>query len=278
MITRLSPAKVNLHLKILRKREDGYHDLVTLMQPISLCDEMSFLPVERGITLRCPGNTLPEDRQNIVYRAAELMIHETGWPGGVEIGLDKRIPLAAGLGGGSSNAATTLLVLNEIMGSPLSKADLMRAGAKLGADVPFFIHGRSAWASGIGDRLEEAPETPDLFFLLINPGFALSTKTVYENLNFALTKEPIHYSIPRFLDVQDVIKGLHNDLERVSVKLHPVIGTLKTLLLGHGALGALMSGSGPTVFGIFTSEEETIQAENALRKVSGWTHHRAHSL
>ena len=278
MIERLSPAKVNLHLKILRKREDGYHDLATFMQRISLYDEMIFVPVERGIAIHCPGNTLPEDHRNIVYRSAQLLISETGWSGGIDIILHKRIPLAAGLGGGSSNAATTLLVLNEIMGGPLTGTDLMQAGAKLGADVPFFLQRYPAWAFGIGYRLEEAPKTPNLFFLLINPGFPLSTKTVYEMLNFALTKEPIHYSIPRFLEVQEVVKGLHNDLEEVSIKLHPVIGMLKTLLIRHGALGALMTGSGPTVFGIFNSEEETIRAENALKEVNGWTLLRAHSI
>jgi len=278
MIQRLAPAKVNLHLKIIRKREDGYHDLATLMQRISLFDEMTFCPRERGIIIRCPGNPLLENDQNIAYRAAELLISETAWPHGLEITLTKHIPLAAGLGGGSSNAAATLLALNEIMNMPLSKTDLMRLGAKLGADVPFFIYERTAWAFGIGDRLEELPDPPPLFFLLINPGFELSTKTVYENLNFALTKAPIHYSIPRFLNVRDVIEGLHNDLEKVSIGMCPVIGKLKNLLLGHGALGALMSGSGPTVFGIFRTEEETIQAGKALREVGGWTLLGAHSL
>jgi 4-diphosphocytidyl-2-C-methyl-D-erythritol kinase len=277
MIKKLSPAKVNLHLKILRKREDGYHDLATQMQRISLCDLMTFKPTDRGITLRCPGNPLLENKQNIAFRAAEMIIHQTAWAKGIEITLEKNIPIAAGLGGGSSNAATTLLTLNELMNEPLGRTALMQLGAKLGADVPFFIYERSAWAFGIGDCLKDAP-LPPLFFLLINPGFELSTKTVYEKLNFALTKEPIHYSIPRFLDIHDVIKGLHNDLEKVSMTLYPVIGEIRNLLLNHGALGALMSGSGPTVFGVFQNEEETIQAENALRGVGEWTLYRAHSL
>ncbi len=278
MIKRLSPAKVNLHLKILRKREDGYHDIVSLMQRISLCDEMTFEAIDRGVILRCPGNPHLENTQNIAYLAAEMLIRQTAWPHGVAITLQKNIPVAAGLGGGSSNAAATLLTLNEMMNSPLGRSDLMELGTKLGADVPFFIYERSAWAFGIGDRLEEAPETPHLNFLLINPGFELSTKTVYEKLNFALTKEPIHYSIPRFLNVHDVVKGLHNDLEKVSMALSPVIGRIKNLLLDHGALGALMSGSGPTVFGVFQGKEETIQAEHTLRENSGWEVLRAYSL
>jgi 4-diphosphocytidyl-2-C-methyl-D-erythritol kinase len=271
MISKRAPAKVNLHLKILRKREDGYHDLATLMQRISIYDEMTFQQLDRGIILDCPGHPELENQQNIVYRAAEMIIQRTGWSHGIHISLEKHIPVAAGLGGGSSNAATTLLTLNEMMGTPFNQRELMQLGATLGADVPFFIYEQTAWAFGIGDRLEEVVDIPPLFFLLINPGFELSTKTVYENLNFALTKEPIHYSIPRFLNVHDVVEGLHNDLESVSTALYPIIGTLKDLLLGHGAIGALMSGSGPTVFGVFQGEEETIQARNALIQVGGWT-------
>lgn len=279
MIRRFSPAKVNLHLKILRKREDGYHDLATLMQRISLCDEMTFKPIPAGITLRCPGTPQLENRENIVYRAAEMIIRHVSWSRGVEMTLSKQIPLAAGLGGGSSNAATTLLALNDMMDQPLSRGDLMRLGAKLGADVPFFVSEESAaWAFGIGDRLQKNDEIPKLFFILINPGFELSTKTVYEHFKFALTKEPIHYSIPRFLNVREVIDGLYNDLEGVSIKMHPEIGMLKDLLLSHGAQGALMSGSGPTVFGVFQNEEERIQAENALKEVGKWTLLGAHSL
>ena len=279
MLYKLSPAKINLHLKILRKREDGYHDLATLMQRISLCDEMTFKPAPSGILLRCPGNPLLENQANIVYRAANMIIRHVSWSQGIDITLEKHIPLAAGLGGGSSNAATTLLTLNDIMGQPLSRNELMQLGAKLGADVPFFVSEKSAaWAFGIGDRLQEASGIPKLLFILINPGFELSTKTVYENLKFALTKEPIHYSIPRFLNVPSVIDGLYNDLERVSIKMHPEIGMLKDLLLRHGACGALMSGSGPTVFGVFQDEEERIQAEKALKEVGQWTLLGAHSL
>lgn len=278
MTARLSPAKVNLQLKVLRKRPDGYHDLATLMVPITLYDTLSFKPIDRGIVLRCPGCPDLEGRDNLAWRAADMLFGQAGYTRGVEITLEKRIPLAAGLGGGSSNAATALVTLNDWLSSPMSREDLITMGAKLGADVPFFVHGRAAWATGIGERLEDAPGLPPLHLLLVNPGFELATRTVYEGLNFALTKEPIHYSIPRFLSVRDVIKGLHNDLEKVSVALYPVIGRIKDLLLNHGALGALMSGSGPTVFGVFRSEEETIQAGDALKEVGGWTLLRARSI
>ena len=278
MIRRFSPAKVNLHLRVLRKREDGYHDLATLMQRIDLQDEMTFDHRDGGIHLTCPGHPELENDDNLAVRAARALIRETSWRGGFQIGLFKHIPLAAGLGGGSSNAASTLVALNDLMGQPCSREILMGIGARIGADVPFFIFEKTAWAFGIGDRLEAAPPLPPLFFLLINPGFELSTKSVYEGLNFTLTKEPIHYSIPRFLNAREVVKGLHNDLEEVSVKRHPVIGELKTLLLHSGAPGALMSGSGPTVFGVFEREEERNRTGQVLEGAVTWPLLAARSL
>jgi len=278
MIRRFSPAKVNLHLRVLRKREDGYHDLATLMQRIDLQDEMTFDHRDGGIHLTCPGHPELENDDNLAVRAARALIRETSWRGGFQIGLFKHIPLAAGLGGGSSNAASTLVALNDLMGQPCSREILMGIGARIGADVPFFIFEKTAWAFGIGDRLEAAPPLPPLFFLLINPGFELSTKSVYEGLNFTLTKEPIHYSIPRFFERHDVIMGLHNDLEKVSINLHPVLKEIKTLLLSHGASGALMSGSGPTVFGVFESEEVAIKTEQSLKGYGTWSLFRAHSI
>jgi 4-diphosphocytidyl-2-C-methyl-D-erythritol kinase len=277
-IVRLAPAKVNLYLKIIRKREDGYHDLATLMQRISLYDEMIFKPGREGIVLHCPNSNLPEDVSNIVYRAAAAFLRKVPLQGGIDITINKSIPVAAGLGGGSSNAATTLLTLNQIAGCPLSKTTLMEMGASLGADVPFFILEQTAWAFGIGDRLEAVSKAPHLSFLLINPGFELSTKDVYEGLNLRLTKEPIHYSIPRFFERHDVIMGLHNDLEKVSIHLHPVLKEIKTLLLDHGASGALMSGSGPTVFGVFDNEEMTVKTEQSLKGYGTWSLFRAHSI
>jgi len=275
----MSPAKVNLYLKVLSRRPDGYHDLATLMQRISLYDEMFFrLTSAAGIVLHCPGSSLPEDKANIVHRAAESFFHRVGFSGGVEIILKKSIPLAAGLGGGSSNAATTLLTLNEFAGRPCSRTDLMEIGVALGSDIPFFILEATAWAFGIGDRLEAVAHPPQFHFLLVNPGFELSTRKVYEGLNLTLTKEPIHYSIPRFFECHDVIKGLHNDLETVSINLYPVLDEIKTLLLGHGAAGALMSGSGPTIFGVFDNEDMAMKAEESLQGYGTWSLFRAHTI
>jgi 4-diphosphocytidyl-2-C-methyl-D-erythritol kinase len=278
MIAKSSPAKVNLHLRVLRRREDGYHDILSLMQRISLSDEMTFAPRAGGILLRCPDSALPNDEGNIIYRAAAAFYARTGIPPGIEITIRKRIPIAAGLGGGSSNAATTLMTLNEVSDHPLTREELMQAGAGLGADVPFFLFGNAAWASGIGDRLVPAPPLPPLWFVLLNPGFAVSTKMVYRELNLGLTNGSINYSIPRFYTVDDVIGGLTNDLEKVTLRQHPVLGHFKTLLLENGARGALMSGSGPTVFGLFADEESALLAEKNLRHGNRWSVFGAHSL
>jgi 4-diphosphocytidyl-2-C-methyl-D-erythritol kinase len=278
MITKASPAKVNLYLRVLGKREDGYHDILSLMQKISLSDEMTFMPTGGGIAVRCPGTALPEDGGNIVYRAAEAFFTRTGISAGIEITIRKRIPIAAGLGGGSSNAATTLMTLNDMYDAPLTRDELMGIGTGLGADVPFFIFGKTAWASGIGDRFAETLIIPAFWFVLINPGFSVSTKLVYQGLNFGLTKQGINYSIPRFSTKEDVIGGLTNDLERVTVKVHPVLDEIKALLLASGARGALMSGSGPTVFGVFTDRESAGRAEKNLGHGTRWLVFGAQSL
>ena len=269
MISKLSPAKVNLHLRVLGKRRDGFHDISTLMQRISLYDEMIFSPTDHGITLSCPGSAIPENNNNIVYRAADALLSRLSHPPGIHITIKKKIPVAAGLGGGSSNAATALMTINDLMDFHYNIDDLMKIGAKLGADVPFFIFGKTAWASGIGDRLQTAENIPPLWFVLINPGFEISTKMVYENLNLRLTKRAVNYKCPVLYTVDDIVKGLHNDLETVTLVLHPILRYFKNILVQNGALGALMSGSGPTVMGIFTDEEGAITAEKALENAGG---------
>lgn len=271
MIVRLSPAKVNLHLSVFRKRPDGYHDIATLMQEISLYDEISFSPLESGIVVKCPGSPLPEDDGNIVYRAARTFLSHISSQAGICITIRKKIPLAAGLGGGSSNAATTLMTLNEMAGGICGKEELMEMGKGLGADVPFFIFGKTAWALGIGERLQEAHNIPRWWFLLVNPGFPVSTKMVYEGLNLRLTKEQINYSIPCF-QVEpggNKIAGLKNDLEKVTLAFHPFLHQIKEFLQSCGASGALMSGSGPTIFGIFATEEKARKAKEAIM-AKGW--------
>lgn len=264
MLKKQAPAKINLFLRVVGKRTDGYHDIVSLMQKITLYDELIFLPRPEGIILRCSNSDLPISEDNLVFRAAESVFSYTGCSSGIEIILTKNIPVAAGLGGGSSDAAATLLALNEMCRLGLKKAQLMQLGAKLGADVPFFIFGNSAWASGIGDKLKAARNMPELNIVLINPCFSLSTKLVYESLNLTLTKKRINYSIPRFSEPGDIVREMHNDLETVSLRMHPELADIKQLLLRHGALSAMMSGSGPTVFGIFTDENTAKKAAEAI--------------
>jgi len=265
-----APAKINLFLRVVRRRDDGYHDIFSLMQKISLYDELIFSPRPQGITLQCPGVDLPVNENNLVVRAAKAIFSYCNYSGGMDITLVKKIPMTAGLGGGSSDAATTLMALNKICSLKLKKNELLKLGVKIGADVPFFIFGNAALASGIGDKLKHLRNLPELNLILIKPPFELSTKMVYENLNLRLTMAKNNYSIPRFLDMGDIVQGLQNDLESVSLKVRPELLDLKKMLLINGALGALMSGSGPTVFGIFRNSKEAKKALEFIEKeVSG---------
>ncbi len=261
-----APAKINLFLHVLRKRADNYHDIVSLMQKITLSDELRFSLRTEGITLNCPNSDLPNTEDNLVFRAAQAILDYTNCPSGIEITLNKNIPQAAGLGGGSSDAATTLMAINEICSLGLNKTRLMKLGAKLGADVPFFIFGNAALAYGIGDKLKTWQNILKLNLVLINPAFPLSTKMVYENLNLRLTREKINYSIPPIFTLSDIISELHNDLEKISFKMYPELTDLKQLLLKHGAQGALMSGSGPTLFGIFNDENSAKKALGFIKQ------------
>lgn len=278
MIRRKSYAKINLFLKVLGKRDDGYHDIVTLMQRISLCDEMTFSRKGSDIVVKCPGNDLPEDEGNIIFRAAEALFSRTRQKRGVEITVTKKIPIAAGLGGGSSNAATTLTTLNEMMELNLEREELMEIGAKLGADVPFFVLEKTAWAFGIGDKFTAADRMPKMWYVLINPGFEVSTKEVYGNLKLGLTNDAIKYNMPRSKPVSQIVDDLTNDLEGVTSRLYPAIPRIKERLRTHGALGSLMSGSGPTVFGIFKSKQSALQAEDELRRVQEGSVFSAHTI
>jgi 4-diphosphocytidyl-2-C-methyl-D-erythritol kinase len=266
-----APAKVNLFLRVLRKRSDGYHDIFSLMQKITVLDELIFSHSPGGdIVLHCPGTDLPTNADNLVVRAAKSIFDYCDYQSGIEITLIKKIPMTAGLGGGSSDAATTLIALNEICSLKLKKSELLHIGAKIGADVPFFIFGNTALASGIGNKLKHLRGLPPLNFILIKPSFEISTKMVYQSLNLRLTRGKNSYSIPRILDMGDIIQGLQNDLESVSIERHPELTELKKMLLNHGALGALMSGSGPTVFGLFRNEKEARKAQELIeKKISG---------
>lgn len=275
-----SPAKVNLTLDILRKRDDGYHELRTILQKISLHDTLRFtLKQGKGITLTTDHVSLPTGKENLVYRAAQSILVRSNYRGGVHIDIEKRIPIGAGLGGGSSNAATTMLALNRLLDLHLPKKELMRMGLVIGADVPFFFMENAAIARGIGERLRRI-ELPRLWFVLIYPNFEVSARWAYQN--FILTKKRFHYKIQEFLGTPRKISSiLRNDLETVVSRQYPQIEIMKKNLGSAGALGTLMSGSGPTVFGIFPGEGGASEAFREVKKMvkgKDWLVLKAHSI
>jgi 4-diphosphocytidyl-2-C-methyl-D-erythritol kinase len=266
-----APAKVNLILDVLGKRPDGYHDVAMLMVRLSLHDRVTVaLRAEEGVTVACPGLELPAGGENIAARAARLFLDHTGVQRGVDIAIAKQIPAAAGLGGGSSDAAAVLLALDDLLGTGLSRGELQALGVRLGADVPFFLcEEMAAWATGIGDRLEPWRGLPPCHLVLVNPRFAVSTAWVYQNLG--LTHRRPATKIPRFPErMADLVGMLRNDLEAVTSTRHPEIAAIKTRLMQAGAQGALMSGSGPTVFGLFAGQAAANHAAAQLASGTGW--------
>ncbi len=251
----LAPAKINLFLFVTGKRPDGYHLLRSLMCPIGLYDEITLTVGKKEITCHCNHPDVPSGPGNLAHRAAAAFLERifgTGTEDGVAISIDKQIPVGAGLGGGSSNAATVLLGLNRHFGSPLSREQLLSMGASLGADVPFFIFSNPAIAGGIGDILEPAPPIRPFRVVLIYPEVAVSTAEVYKKLNFGLTNhEKENKKILFDGDVFDPAVHLHNDLEAVAATLCPEIKSAREALASVGADGVLTSGSGSSVFGVF---------------------------
>jgi 4-diphosphocytidyl-2-C-methyl-D-erythritol kinase len=275
-----SPAKVNLRIEILKKREDGYHEIETILQKISLHDTLHFsLKKEKGVTITTDHPNLPVGKDNLVYKAVESMLKVSGYKGGVHIQIEKRIPLGAGLGGGSSNAATTLKALNQLLELRVSKKRLMEMGLEIGADVPFFFLEGAAMGSGIGERLKKI-ELPALWYVLIYPNFEVSTRWAYQN--FVLTNQRIHFNLQKFIKTPEGISRiLLNHLEEVVSKKYPQIDIMKKILCSGGAMGTLMTGSGPTVFGIFSEEKGATEAYGRIEELvkrRGWIVFRAHSI
>ena len=261
-----TPAKLNIRLKITGRRPDGYHELVSIMVPVSLFDLLA-LKITRSqrITIISEGHSVPNNEKNLAYRAAQSFFSQTGINSGLSIKLIKNIPVAAGLGGGSSNAAYTLKTLNEMWSNPLTPRDLEDLALNLGADVPFFLQSRPCLATGIGEILEPIRNWPRFWYVIITPPVFISTSWAYGNLKFQLTNDE-NNSIINVLRKQplDVVKILENDLETVTASHFPIIDTIKKSLVDAGANGALMSGSGPSVFGIFSSKDQALSAKRAL--------------
>ncbi|NQT55115.1 MAG: 4-(cytidine 5'-diphospho)-2-C-methyl-D-erythritol kinase [Desulfobacteraceae bacterium] len=261
-----APAKLNIRLKVTGRRPDGYHELVSIMVPISLFDhlELKIIRPQRTI-ITSEGYPVPNNEKNLAYRAAQSFFSLTGINSGLSIKLTKNIPVAAGLGGGSSNAACTLKALNEMWSNPLTSKDLMDLALSLGADVPFFLHSRPCLARGIGEILKPIGNWPKFWYIVITPPLRISTSWAYGNLKLKLTTDE-NNSIINTLGKQplDIIKILENDLETVTASHFPVISTIKKLLVDAGANGALMSGSGPSVFGIFRSKDQALSAKRVI--------------
>ena len=268
-------AKINLYLDVVGKREDGYHNLKTIFHSIGLRDDVIISKQKtKDISVHCEHPGVPCDSRNLAYQAARLLSDTVGGIGGIAIDIHKRIPVAAGLAGGSANAAAVLHGVNELFGLGLTQEALMRFGAQLGADVPFCLHGGAALGLGIGDQLTRLPALPDLPLLLLNPGIEISTAAIFKKLNFPLTKhEKDVIIITSYIENGDVLgigKNLYNLLEVPVFSKHPEIAALKTELSTQpGCCGALMSGSGATLFAMMHDSEAARQSESHFRnKVS----------
>lgn len=263
-------AKINLGLDVLGKKENGYHDVRMVMQSVYLYDDVKLERMERpGIELRTNLYFLPVDENNIAYRAAAALIEEYGIKEGVRITLNKHIPVAAGLAGGSSNAAAVLYGMNRMFGLKLSVRSLMEKGVKLGADVPYCIMRGTVLAEGIGEKLKALPSIPKCIVLVAKPPVSVSTKAVYEALDAGgIVSHPDIDALIAALkgaDLPQIAASMGNVLEDVTIPLFPVIEKIKDEMKAAGALNAMMSGSGPTVFGLFDNKAKARAAQERIR-------------
>ena len=251
-------AKINLGLDVIRRREDGYHEVRMIMQNIGLYDELTINKKdEAGIEILVDSCELPTNEDNLIYKAAKLLFDRFDIREGVTVNLRKNIPIAAGLAGGSTDAAATLIGINEIFDLKLSKEELMELSVKIGADVPYCILGGTAIAEGIGEILTPITSCPNCFVLIAKPPVGVSTPHVYKSLKL---DEIVHPDIDAIIsgienkDIRTVADNLGNVLESVTIKEHPEIADIKNMMTDNGAMASLMSGSGPTVFGLFDNE------------------------
>lgn len=267
-----SYGKINLGLDVLRRRPDGYHEVKMIMQTVGLYDILTMEKIaEDKISMSCNLSFLPTDDRNLVYRAAALMKEKYQIQTGVKIDLKKRIPVAAGMAGGSSNCAAALNGMNQLFDLGLSKEELCELGVTLGADVPYCIWGGTALAEGIGEKLTRIEPMPKCYILIAKPGISVSTAFVYKNLK--LDQLERHPDIDGMIgclkqeDLKGICDRLENVLETVTIPEYPIIQKVKEHLMDHDAMGALMSGSGPTIFGIFSDKKTANRALESLRSI-----------
>lgn len=263
-------AKINLGLDVVRRREDGYHEVRMIMQTIHLYDRLDIKRTkEPGIQIQTNLFFLPVNENNLIYKAAKLLMDEFSITDGVSVKLDKRIPVAAGMAGGSTDAAAMLIGVNRLFSLGLTKRELMERGVQIGADVPYCIMRGTALAEGIGEALSPLPPMVKCPVLIAKPSISVSTKFVYQNLK--LDDTTIHPDIDRLIDdikaknLHDIAAHMGNVLETVTIPNYPVIDEIKKHMLSNGAVGAMMSGSGPTVFGLFDDEDTAKKAYKAMR-------------
>lgn len=263
-------AKINLGLDVVRRREDGYHEVRMIMQTIHLYDRLDIKRTqEPGIQIQTNLSFLPVNENNLIYKAAKLLMDEFSITDGVSVKLDKRIPVAAGMAGGSTDAAAMLIGVNRLFLLGLTKRQLMERGVQIGADVPYCIMRGTALAEGIGEALSPLPPMVKCPVLIAKPSISVSTKFVYQNLK--LDDTTIHPDIDRLIDdikaknLHDIAAHMGNVLETVTIPNYPVIDEIKKHMLSNGAVGAMMSGSGPTVFGLFDDEDTAKKAYKAMR-------------
>lgn len=262
-------AKINLGLDVIGRLENGYHEVKMIMQTVDIYDELTFERIPSGISLTTNHGELPLDENNLIYKAVCLMQKTYGISEGVKVHLQKNIPVAAGMAGGSTDAAATLKAMNELFDLQVSDEELRKLGVKIGADVPYCIMGGTALAEGIGEQLTALSKAPDCYLLVAKPDINVSTKYVYEHLD---AKEVYkHPDIDGMVEaikagsLEGITERMGNVLENVTIVAHPVIATIKERMLALGAVNSLMSGSGPTVFGIFTDKEKAIKAYEQVK-------------
>ena len=264
-------AKINLGLDVLGKREDGYHEVRMVMQTIGIYDRLILTKIpEEEIRITSNLAFLPVNENNLIYKAIKLLKDEYHFPGGVSVDLNKFIPVAAGMAGGSTDAASTMFGVNRLFGLNLSMGKMMELGVRLGADVPYCVMRGTALAEGIGEKLTRITPVPHMWILIAKPQINVSTRLVYEQLDMGgIQKHPDIDGIIRAIEAQDVVRiaqSMGNVPENVTVPLYPVIETIKQDMLSHGAINAMMSGSGPTVFGIFPDEQTTLACQAFLKE------------
>jgi 4-diphosphocytidyl-2-C-methyl-D-erythritol kinase len=263
-----SYAKINLSLDVLGKRDNGYHDVEMIMQTLNLFDLLMIDRTERGVSVATNLKYLPTGEKNLAYRAAKAFFEATGLPGGVRINIQKNIPVAAGLAGGSGNSAAVLCAMNALFNAGLSEQQLCEISAPLGADIPYCLTGGTQLAQGIGEKLTSLAPLPKTTVLLVKPPINISTAAVYAQIDSApIAKRPDTRELISALeqaDLRAVSSGLCNVMESVTSRMHPVIRGIREKMLLNGALGSIMSGSGPTVFGLFLDEKKAKQSADSF--------------